>query len=142
MNERSAFDDAPRTGVALLLSWQGRLLVGRRIKPPQEGHWQLPGGWIRHGETPQQAIGRQIAAFGAIQCEEPRFVGFSNNLFDDGLHSISLYFEAACTAPPPAGDALKQNTACRDWQWARWNALPQPLFLPLQRLTESGFTLS
>jgi 8-oxo-dGTP diphosphatase len=128
---------APRTGIALLLVWQGRVLVGQRIKPPQAGHWQLPGGWVRCGETPEQAVFRQLAGFPAIQSEAPRFVTYSNNLFEQGLHSVTLYFEAACDRVPGDG-ALQENRRCRNWKWVDWSGLPEPLFLPLANLRASG----
>jgi len=114
------------------------VLLGQRVKPPQAGHWQLPGGWIRLGETPDQAVLRQLEGFALGEYETPRFVTYSNNLFEQGLHSVTLYFEVVCHQPPD-DQALQANRRCRDWRWCRWSALPEPLFLPLANLRSSGY---
>ncbi|MGX1881035.1 (deoxy)nucleoside triphosphate pyrophosphohydrolase [Streptomyces sp. NPDC055287] len=40
---------------------EGRLLAARRSAPPElAGRWELPGGKVEHGETPQQALVREL----------------------------------------------------------------------------------
>lgn len=44
--------------VGVVLDAQGRLLVGERARQP--GTWQLPQGGIERGETPEQALLREM----------------------------------------------------------------------------------
>lgn len=46
---------------AIVYDGAGRLLLIRRGRPPQAGSWSLPGGRIEAGETPEQAVVREIA---------------------------------------------------------------------------------
>jgi 8-oxo-dGTP diphosphatase len=38
----------------------GRLLLIQRGHDPHRGRWTLPGGWVEPGETPEQAVVREI----------------------------------------------------------------------------------
>ena len=131
-------NDAPRTAVALVIRSQQCVLLGRRLNAPEADSWQLPGGWISHGETPYQAVARQASRFSGIVDLEPVFVTYTSNLFDSGLHSISLYFELEVDIPGQI--ELASNDDCADWRWFGWHNLPTPLFLPLRLLRESGYS--
>ena len=57
MNEARPY----RTGVgAVLLNGEGKAFVARRIDTPGEA-WQLPQGGIEEGESPRQAVLRELA---------------------------------------------------------------------------------
>ena len=49
-----------REGVAVLATYQGRLLLGRRQKEPNRGLWVPPGGGIKKGEAPGQTAVREL----------------------------------------------------------------------------------
>jgi mutator protein MutT len=51
----------PRLAVgAVVLREDGAVLLVRRAHPPAVGSWTLPGGKVEDGETPEQAIVREI----------------------------------------------------------------------------------
>jgi len=127
----------PHVGVGIIIWHDEKILLGRRIKPPMTGSWQLPGGWIHLGEGPEQAVTRQLAAFTGGVFTPYQFINWTNNLFDKNTHSLTLYFMTECIN----GDLLDltRNTQCSDWHWADWLNLPQPLFLPLKQLQQTGF---
>ncbi len=127
----------PTLGIALIICQQHKVLVGERTKPPQQGHWQLPGGWLHWAESPLQAVQRLAAGFRNLQLGEPQFCSYSNNIFDPYNHSVSLYFKLDCIADSQM--VVDEEPAGRGWHWVAWTALPQPLFLPLQVLQQSGF---
>ena len=127
----------PGLGVALILLHQQQLLLGRRPKMPMINSWQLPGGWVAYHESPQQAVERLLNKFPEIDYDDVQFVCYTDNQFEHGLHSVSLYFQLTCrnAEAPMVGD----NDRGRDWFWADWYDLPEPLFLPLRLLKQSGF---
>lgn len=129
---------APRLGIALIMTDHGRVLVGRRCNSPMPGSWQLPGGWLHYRESPEQAVNRLQGAFVGLQCTPARLVSQTSNLFEHGLHSVSLYYQMECINGAQVD--LQLNKDCSDWMWANWYDLPQPLFLPLELLKQSNFT--
>jgi acetyl-CoA carboxylase carboxyl transferase subunit beta len=51
----------PRLAVgAVVLREDGAVLLVRRARPPAIGSWTLPGGKVEDGETPEQAIVREV----------------------------------------------------------------------------------
>jgi len=127
----------PAVGIALIMTHQQQVLTGRRIKQPMEGSWQLPGGWLHYHEQPLQAVKRLQQRFDGMVCGAARFSGYTSNQFETGEHSVSLYFQLACDHAEAVD--LQQNKECSDWIWCDWYDLPQPLFLPLALLKESGY---
>lgn len=47
-------------GVSIALFHHGRVLVGRRLKPPFAGLWSFPGGRCEPGESPEAAARREL----------------------------------------------------------------------------------
>lgn len=121
-------------GVAIILHHGNRILLGKRTKLPMTGAWQLPGGWLRQDETVDHCLNRILAGFSSLELGGIRFQTYSDNHFDDGLRSISLYFSVACRNQLELEPA--HNTLCSDWTWFDCYDLPEGLFLPLQQLVE------
>lgn len=102
-----------------------------------QGSWQLPGGWLLYGESPLQAARRMLSEFDGMLYSDLSFLTYTDNQFQHGLHSVTLYFQATCLNPDK--DNFENNQHCDDWVWTDWYDLPQPLFLPLSLLKQSGF---
>ena len=45
---------------AVIRDFDGRFLLVLRDRPPQAGCWSLPGGRVEPGESPQQAMEREV----------------------------------------------------------------------------------
>jgi 8-oxo-dGTP diphosphatase len=52
--------DRPICGVGAAILDEGRLLLVKRGKPPNEGQWAVPGGKVSWGETMPDAVRREI----------------------------------------------------------------------------------
>lgn len=47
-------------GVGAVVVEDGRILLVCRGRPPQAGRWSVPGGRVEPGETPQEAVVREL----------------------------------------------------------------------------------
>jgi len=116
----------PALAVACLIFNQGRLLLSRRAKTPQQNSWQCPGGFVHFNETLIAAGERILQQKVGIVLPLKNTALHSNNIFkNEQVHSCTLYLSAGCSVSLINHD---------EWQWYRLDHLPQPLFLPLQIL--------
>jgi len=137
MKQNVHVKNKPHVGVGVIIKQNQQIILGRRLNQPMPGSWQLPGGWIGFGETPEQTVQRHLSLFKQLRFGDSKFVTYTNNVFDRNTHSLSLYFMVDCLNADP--QTLLSNEQNSDWLWADWNELPQPLFLPLHLLKESEF---
>ncbi|WP_171904160.1 (deoxy)nucleoside triphosphate pyrophosphohydrolase [Streptomyces abyssalis] len=94
--------NSPRVVVGGAICDQGRLLAARRTAPPAlAGRWELPGGKVEPGETPDQALVRELR-------EE-------------------LGIEIEALARVPGAWPLNQNLVLHVWQARLLKGEPQPL---------------
>ena len=56
---------------ALVQNQRGEVLLVRRA---DDGRWAMPGGWVDPGETPEQAVVREVAEETGLQVSAPRLV--------------------------------------------------------------------
>jgi 8-oxo-dGTP pyrophosphatase MutT (NUDIX family) len=56
---------------ALVQNERGEVLLVRRA---DDGRWAMPGGWVDPGETPEQAVVREVAEETGLQVSAPRLV--------------------------------------------------------------------
>jgi len=137
MKDNQLLYDYPRVGVAAIVTHQQKVLFGKRIVANGDYVWQLPGGWIELGESPEQTARREVMEETGLGLGELRFVGLTNNNFSDQNHSISLYFEAECS------DSKKiinpEPGRCEQWVWLDWQELQNNMYLPLQLLKDTDY---
>lgn len=109
--------DSPRIGArVLLLDHLDRVLLMHARDPDDPGHhwWELPGGGLDDGETPEQAAVREVAEETGIQLDHlgPR-VWIRESRFryrNRDHHRIDHVFLATCTHPvPTAATTFTEN---------------------------------
>jgi NADH pyrophosphatase NudC (nudix superfamily) len=50
----------PVPAVVAVIVRRGGVLLTRRARPPYQGTWDAPGGFLEAGETPEQGLGREL----------------------------------------------------------------------------------
>ena len=124
MNQR------PHVGVGVMV-WNGdRLLLGKRISNHGDNSWQFPGGHLEFGETVEHCARREVMEEAGISIRDIRPGGYTNDVFIDAdKHYVTLFV----TSEYDSGELkVMEPDKCEQWQWFRWDDLPQPLFLPIR----------
>jgi 8-oxo-dGTP diphosphatase len=115
-----------------------QLLLGlRRSASHGDGVWQFPGGHLEWGETVADCARREAREETGLDVTIDGEGPWTNDIFhDSGRHYVTLFMLATSDAGEPV--ALEPDK-CDRWAWFAWDALPAPLFLPIEQLRAKGF---
>ncbi len=113
------------TVVAALIERDGRLLVcQRRRTDPFPLRWEFPGGKVHDGETPQQALARELAEELGVQARIGREVYRTRHRYKDLPNELALIFFAARIE-----SGSPENLAFERIAWVVPQELPELEFL-------------
>jgi len=127
----------PHVGVGVIVMRGAQVLLGQRLGAHGAHSWALPGGHLEFGESPADCARREVAEETGLALAAVRPGPYTNTVFEaEGLHYITLFMLADCLQGEP--QRLEPHK-CAGWHWVAWQALPQPLFAPLQQLVDSGW---
>lgn len=110
----------PKPCVAVLITQQGQLLLARRAVEPCKGMWDIPGGFVDHGETAEEAVSREMLEETGLEVRITQYLGSLCDTYGAREEpTLNLCF----VAEPLSGKLVPQS----DVEELRW-FLPQ--FLP------------
>lgn len=123
----------PKIGIGVIVSKDGKILLGKRKGAHGAGQWSCPGGHLEFGETPHDCASRELAEETGLEALALSDGPWTNFIFDGTLHYVTLFvFVSDFTGKLQNLEPDK----CEEWHWFSWNALPTPLFAPVQNLVE------
>jgi ADP-ribose pyrophosphatase YjhB (NUDIX family) len=86
----------------------GRLLLIRRGNPPHAGRWSLPGGRVEAGESPEQAIEREVREETGLEVRAGDPVGRVRIQGDGVVYDV---LDLACTLVRPGAESVAGDDA-------------------------------
>ena len=97
------------TASAVVRAGDGRILLARRAGPPEEGKWDLPGGFLEEGEHPLDTLVRELREETGLEVEPLELVAVEMDVYgagDDAPATLNLYWTARVVSgdPEPADD--------------------------------------
>lgn len=119
----------PRVGVGVMIERDGKILLGRRRNSHGDGSWSWCGGHLEYGETFEQCAIREVAEESGLVVKRLRFLCLHNILAYD-RHYVDIQFIAEQVAP--GEPQLLEPDKIAEWGWFALEALPQPLFKPVE----------
>lgn len=126
-------ENKAKVGVSVLVKKGDRILLEKRQGTTHgNGTWGAPSGHIDYGESPEQTAMRETREETGMSITDVKFRVITNDVFEaEHTHYITVWFDANYVS-----GELKVNSPQEESEvgWFSWNALPQPLFLPLQNL--------
>jgi 8-oxo-dGTP diphosphatase len=110
------------TASAVVRADDGSILLARRAGPPDEGKWDLPGGFLEEGEHPLDAVARELREETGLEIEPLELVAVEMDVYgeaEDAPATLNLYWTARVLSgdPEPADDV-------GELRWFRPSELP------------------
>jgi 8-oxo-dGTP diphosphatase len=88
--------DNPAPTASALVVRDGRLMLTRRARPPYEGMWDVPGGFVEPLEHPEQAVRRELLEETGLEVEVGPLIGVFTDVYgEDGVATFNLYYSAS-----------------------------------------------
>ncbi|MBC2773303.1 NUDIX domain-containing protein [Rhizobium sp. AQ_MP] len=117
--------DFPGLGVGLAILRDGKLLLCKRMKAPEAGHWNIVGGKVDHMERAEIAARREAEEETGLAIGAIRYLGMTEQLIEaDRQHWISLLYVTEDTTGEPQ---LTEPDKLSEIGWFDLDDLPQPL---------------
>lgn len=115
--------------VAALIKAEGKLLVCQRRRTDSFGlMWEFPGGKLEHGETPSEALARELQEeLGVVAQIGPEIFRTRHRYFELGEELDLIFFGATVDA------AAVRNLAFEKMEWREPQTLHELNFLPADR---------
>jgi len=133
----STASSTPRVGVGVIVSKDQQVLLLRRRNVHGAGTWSTPGGHLDFGESPEQCAVREVKEETGLDIDAVVFRAITNDVFTvEGRHYITIWMEGRYLGGEPTVAAPEEAS---EIGWFPWDALPQPLFLPLQHLLDGHY---
>lgn len=93
-------DNTPLVSVDLIVKYDNKILLGKRVNRPAKNSWFTLGGRVLKSETIQNAIKRIAKDELSVNLEsKPYFIGVFEHLYDDSIfektstHYVNLAYE-------------------------------------------------
>ncbi|OOG67330.1 NADH pyrophosphatase [Ensifer sp. M14] len=117
--------DFPGFGCGLAIMRDGKLLLCKRLKAPEAGHWNIVGGKVDHMERSELAARREAEEESGLSIRSTRFLCLSEQLIEaDRQHWISMIYVTDDFSGEPQ---LTEPDKLSDIGWYDLDALPQPM---------------
>jgi 8-oxo-dGTP diphosphatase len=108
------------------------VLLVKRKRSHGQGTWSVPGGHLEYGELLEACAKREVIEEVGVTITDLAFRAVTNDLFEaERMHYVTIWMEGKYFSGEPAIQAPDELS---DFGWFSWEALPEPLFLPLQHL--------
>jgi len=126
----------PKVGIGVYIVKDGKFLLGERQGSHGANTWSAPGGHLEYGESWEECARRETMEEAGVKIKNVRFLGLTNNIFEEGKHYITIAMIADWASGKPE---VCEPDKRLGWEWVDVENMPSKLFLPIEDLMKSEF---
>jgi mutator protein MutT len=89
---RRLYPDQPIVSVGAIIIRNGRILLEKRKNDPGRGKWSIPGGIVELGETPEQAVIREVQEETGLVVDAPELIDVVSPVTLDEGGKVKYHF--------------------------------------------------
>lgn len=117
--------DFPGLGVGLVILRDRKILLYKRMRAPEAGHWSIVGGKVDFMEPAEAAARREAEEETGLEIRRIKLIGSAELITpSDNQHWISLLYVADEFSGEPR---LTEPDKLSDFGWFDRSELPEPL---------------
>lgn len=117
-------EQRPKVGIGVMISRDGKVLLGKRKSKNGFGTYAWPGGHLEYKESIVGCAKREVREETGMEIKNVRFLRLLN-IIDQDRH----YADIAMIADWESGEPkVLEPEKCEGWDWYDPNKLPEPLF--------------
>ena len=113
----------PIPAVGAIALSEGRVLLIQRGKPPAQGQWTLPGGAIEVGESPEEALIREIQEECQLEIRPVRVAEIVSRVIRDDAGKVLYHYLIIDYLVECRDCAIAPTSDAADARWVRLEEL-------------------
>jgi 8-oxo-dGTP diphosphatase len=127
-------DNRPLVGIGVMVTKDGKVLLGKRKGSHGAGEYAWPGGHLEHGERFAECAAREVREETGMEIGEIRFLRVLNTMQYAPKHYVDIALVAAWVSGEPE---VREPDKVEGWAWYELDALPSPLFYMVPTAVEA-----
>lgn len=108
---------SPLVGVGGVIIERGLVLLIKRLRPPAQGEWSIPGGLVELGEPLKTAVAREIFEETGLRVNVGNLVELLERIFEDNCGRIMYHYIIADYICTVVEGILKANSDASSVAW-------------------------
>jgi len=86
------YPDQPIVGIGAVIVHEGKIVLEKRGNEPSKGKWSIPGGLVELGESPEQAVIREVKEETCLDVENPSLIDVVSNVDLDEKGKVKYHY--------------------------------------------------
>ena len=118
------YPELPFVGVGSIIIEEDRVLLVKRVHPPIQGQWSIPGGVLEVGEFVREAAKREVEEETGLEIEPGELLGVFDRILRDPDNRVQYHYVLIDFLCHRMGGTLRAASDAAEVRWFTLDELP------------------